>query len=55
MWQTFYSLTPDEMNGREPEPAWKRLKMIGQMHAAYGNAADEPKRDSKGNRIVKRK
>lgn len=52
MWQTYYSLTPDELMGREPVPEWKRLKMIGQMHVAAANAE---KRDSKGNRIVKRK
>lgn len=53
MWQTYYSLSKDELNGREPVPEWKRLKMIGQMHVAYANAKEE--RDSKGNRIVKRR
>jgi hypothetical protein len=53
MWQAYYNLSPDELAGREPVPQWKRLKMLGQMHAAYANA--EGKRDSKGNRIVKRK
>lgn len=52
MWQTYYGLTPDELNGREPEPAWKRMKLIGQMHVAYANA---DKKDRKGNRIVRRK
>lgn len=53
MWQTFYNLTPDELNGKEPEPAWKRLKMIGQMHVAYANANKD--RDKQGNRIVRKR
>lgn len=53
MWQTYYGLTPDELNGREPEPAWKRLKMIGQMHAARAKADAEF--DRKGHRIARKR